>query len=213
MRTTRVSESRSPLKKIGLFLALPIAAVVVVGLIVFFAGAFDSTLAEDDGAGKLAASSLTSGHPDRVSLGQGILSFPNGGLSVPDGPLSQGAPHHFVLDRHDVSDRLGPVGAVVFAGHLHEVERDVFLEQHLCELTRGPDQSVLRPAVEIDVGELISRHLLNQREGIERVRVFRGHELAAGWISLYLAAESFNADTRIGSTATLLPLGLFFGRA
>ena len=67
MRTTRVSESRSPLKKIGLFLALPIAAVVVVGLIVFFAGAFDSTLAEDDGAGKLAASSLTSGPGDTTS--------------------------------------------------------------------------------------------------------------------------------------------------
>lgn len=60
MRTTRVREGRGTLTKTGLFVFLPIAAVVAVGLIVFFAGAFDSTLAEDEGAGKSAVSQMTS---------------------------------------------------------------------------------------------------------------------------------------------------------
>ncbi len=69
MRTTRVSEGRGTLKKTVLLIVLPITAVVVVGLIVFFAGAFDSTLAEDEGAGNLAASQLTSGPGDQTSAG------------------------------------------------------------------------------------------------------------------------------------------------
>ena len=67
MRTTRVSESRGNTKKTIMLIVLPIAAVVVVGLIVFFAGAFDSTLAEDEGAGNLVASQLTSGPGDQTS--------------------------------------------------------------------------------------------------------------------------------------------------
>ncbi len=60
MQTKRVSEGRGTLKKSILFLGLPIT-VAAVALIVFFAGAFDSTLAEDEGAGATAASQQTSG--------------------------------------------------------------------------------------------------------------------------------------------------------
>lgn len=67
MRTTRVSEDRGSLKKTIMLIVLPITAVVVVGLIVFFAGAFDSTLAEDEGAGTLVTSQLTSGPEDQTS--------------------------------------------------------------------------------------------------------------------------------------------------
>lgn len=67
MRTTRVSEGRGTLMKTGLLIVLPITAVVVVGLIVFLAGAFDSTLAEDEGAGNLASSQLISGPADQTS--------------------------------------------------------------------------------------------------------------------------------------------------
>ncbi|PKB63562.1 MAG: hypothetical protein BZY80_06695 [SAR202 cluster bacterium Io17-Chloro-G2] len=67
MRTTRVSEGRGTLKKAGLLVVLPVTAVVVVGLIVFFAGAFDSTLAEDEGTGNLAASQLIAGPGDQPS--------------------------------------------------------------------------------------------------------------------------------------------------
>jgi len=62
--STRIAESRG-IKKPVLLLGLPIAAVVVIGLIVFFAGAFDSTLAENEGAGKVASSQLISGPGDQ----------------------------------------------------------------------------------------------------------------------------------------------------
>jgi len=65
--STRVSESRGNPKKTGLLIVLPIITLVAVGLIVFFAGAFDSTLAEDEGAGNLAVSQLTSGPADQPS--------------------------------------------------------------------------------------------------------------------------------------------------
>ncbi|MCH7713077.1 MAG: PT domain-containing protein [Chloroflexi bacterium] len=67
MRTTRVSENRNGLRKPMLLIVMPITAVIVVGLIVFFAGAFDSTLAEDEGAGNLATSQLTSGPGEQTS--------------------------------------------------------------------------------------------------------------------------------------------------
>ena len=61
--STRVAEGRG-IKKPILLLGLPIA-VVVIGLIVFFAGAFDSTLAENEGAGKVATSQSISGPGDQ----------------------------------------------------------------------------------------------------------------------------------------------------
>jgi len=64
MQSIRVSERRGTLKKSILFLGLPIT-VAAVALIVFFAGAFDSTLAEDEGAGATATSQLTSGPADQ----------------------------------------------------------------------------------------------------------------------------------------------------
>lgn len=63
--STRVPEARG-IKKPVLLLGLPITAVVVIGLIVFFAGAFDSTLAENEGAGKVATSQLISGPGDQI---------------------------------------------------------------------------------------------------------------------------------------------------
>lgn len=50
MRTTRTPEGRG-LSKPVMFSMLTVAAVIVAGLIVFFTGAFDSTLAKDNGSG------------------------------------------------------------------------------------------------------------------------------------------------------------------
>lgn len=60
MQNTRESEGRGTLKKFGLFIVLPIAAVAIIGAVVFFAGAFDSTLAENDITGGLDSVQATS---------------------------------------------------------------------------------------------------------------------------------------------------------
>lgn len=58
MRTTRMSEGRG-LSKPVMFSMLTVAAVIVAGLIVFFTGAFDSTLAKDNGTGAQASTGQT----------------------------------------------------------------------------------------------------------------------------------------------------------
>ena len=60
MRTSRMAEGRG-INKPVMFSALTVAAVIVAGLIVFFAGAFDSTLAEDQGTGAQASAAQTTG--------------------------------------------------------------------------------------------------------------------------------------------------------
>ena len=66
MRTSRMSEGRGFNKPV-MFSMLTVAAVIVAGLIVFFAGTFDSTLAEDRGTGAQASAAQINGPTDAES--------------------------------------------------------------------------------------------------------------------------------------------------
>ena len=99
------------------------------------------------------------------------------------------------------------------SGHLHEVERDVVLEQELCELPRRSDQTILGAAIEVDVRQLLGANLMDQREGIVGIRLLSGQERLALRITLCRTAESLDADCGIGPPLTRIPGGLLLWSA
>ncbi|PKB81848.1 MAG: hypothetical protein BZY88_05675 [SAR202 cluster bacterium Io17-Chloro-G9] len=67
MRTSRLPEGRGISKPV-MFSMLTVTAVIVAGLIVFFAGAFDSTLAEDEGTSAQASATQITEPADVESI-------------------------------------------------------------------------------------------------------------------------------------------------
>ena len=93
-----------------------------------------------------------------------------------------------------MADRLDPVRRVVGAGHLHVVEGNVLPGHVQGQLLRPLDQPVLGAAIEIDVGQILFRDLLDQRERVVRVGLLRGREHRAPRRPFLLAAEAVDAD-------------------
>src|ERR1700687_381238 len=123
--------------------------------------------------------------------------------ALPECPL-----HHFVLNRHDVTDGFNPVGGIVNPGHLHVVERDVLVEQELGERLRSIRQSIFRAAIEVDVREILFRHLENQLEWIVRVGIFGFGERLAFRRAFLLAVEPRDTNERIWTAPRLFGCSL-----
>ena len=103
---------------------------------------------------------------------------------------------------------MGPVSGVVPARHLHEIERDVAVEEDLNERLGSIDQSVVSAEIDIDVWELAPWYPTDQGKRVVLCCVLGTDEWLTERRTLDWTAEPFNTDLRVWSSLPHLPLGL-----